>query len=109
MKTRDYKKVVITDKALKKVLLGHPWIFDEEIIKKDEINNGEIVDVLNQKGKYIGSGFYNDNSKITIRLLSRNYNDTYDYDFFKRRVNYAFNMRKEMMSDLKDKMIDLLL
>jgi len=100
MKTRDYKKVVITDKALKKVLLGHPWIFGEEIIKKDEINNGEIVDVLNQKGKYIGSGFYNDNSKITIRLLSRNYNDTYDYDFFKRRVNYAFNMRKETMSDL---------
>ena len=100
MKNRDYKKVSITSKAEKSVLLGHPWIYGEEIIKSDDINNGEIVDVLGTKGKYLGSGFYNSNSKITVRLISRNANDIFDYEFFKRRISYAFNMRKQLMSDL---------
>ena len=100
MKNRDYKKVNITSKAEKSVLLGHPWIYGEEITKSGDINNGEIVDVLGTKGKYLGSGFYNSNSKITVRLISRNANDIFDYEFFKRRISYAFNMRKQLMSDL---------
>ena len=100
MKNRLYKQVIITTKAEKSVLLGHPWIYGEEILKKDEISNGEIVDVLNTKEKYLGTGFYNDCSKITIRLLSRNGNDLFDYDFFKRRVKYAYEMRKQTMNDL---------
>ena len=100
MKNRIYKKVVITPKAEKSVLLSHPWIYGEEIVQKDDIENGEIVDVLNGKEKYLGTGFYNDYSKITVRLLSRNTNDTFDYDFFKRRVKYAYELRKQTMNDL---------
>ena len=100
MKNREYKMVTITPKAEKSVLLGHPWIYGEEILKKDEIKNGEIIDILNNKDKYLGTGFYNSNSKITIRLLSRNINDLFDYEFFKRRVSYAWNMRKQVISDL---------
>ena len=100
MKNRIFKKVTITPKAEKSVLLSHPWIYGEEILEKDEITNGEIVDVLNSKGKYLGSGFYNDHSKITIRLLSRNTNDLFDYNFFKRRVQYAYDLRKQTMGEL---------
>ena len=100
MKNRVYKKVVITPKAEKSVLLGHPWIYREEITKNCDISNGELVDVLNTKNKYLGTGFYNENSKITIRLLSRNANDNFDYDFFKRRIKYAWDMRKQVMRDL---------
>lgn len=96
---REYKKVVITKKGENKVLKNHPWIFEGEIIKNDEITNGEIVDVLNEKEKYLGSGFYNNNSKITIRLLSRNTNDYYDKEFFKRRIKYAWDYRKTTMPD----------
>ena len=35
------------------------------------------------------SAFYNDNSKITLRLISRNANDTFDYDFFKKVMTPA--------------------
>ncbi|MBQ6135612.1 MAG: class I SAM-dependent rRNA methyltransferase [Bacilli bacterium] len=100
MKERPYKKITITKKAENSVLLNHPWIYGEEIIQKEEIKNGEIVDVLNSKGKYLGTGFYNDHSKITVRLLSRNTNDTFDYDFFKRRVKYAYDLRKQTIQDL---------
>ena len=97
MQEREYKKVTITNKGEISVLNGHPWIYNGEIVKKDEIVNGELVDVLNLKDKYLGTGFYNDNSKITIRLLSRNANDKFDYDFFKRRVKYAWDYRKSVM------------
>ena len=100
MKNRKFNKVIITPKAEHKVLLGHPWIYREEITQKDDITNGEIIDVLNSKGKYLGTGFYNDNSKITVRLLSKNTNDLFDYEFFKRRIKYAWDMRKQVMPDL---------
>lgn len=100
MKNRLYKKVMITEKAEKTILLGHPWIYGTEIVKEDAIENGEIVDVVNRKEKYLGSGFYNQHSKITVRLLSRNANDLFDYDFFKRRVKYAWEMRKQTINQL---------
>lgn len=100
MKNRLYKKVMITEKAEKTILLGHPWIYGTEIVKEDAIENGEIVDVVNRKEKYLGSGFYNQHSKITVRLLSRNANDLFDYDFFKRRVKYAWEMRKQTIDQL---------
>ena len=79
MKERSFKKVYITKKGEKQIELGHPWIYEGEIIKSDSsINNGDIVDVTNEKEKYLGSGFYNSNSKIIVRLISRNANDTFD-------------------------------
>lgn len=97
---REYKKVIITPKAEKSILNGHPWVYGDEIIKKEEIVNGEIVDVLNTKEKYLGSGFFNSNSKITVRIISRNTNDKFDYDFFKRRVEYAFDLRRQTINNL---------
>lgn len=100
MKTREYKKVYITKKAEKSISSGHPWIYEGEIIKKEDgITNGDIVDITNDKDKYLGSGFYNDNSKITVRLISRNANDKFDACFFKRRIEYAIEYRKTVMGD----------
>ena len=90
MKSRELKKVYITKKGENSILLGHPWVYEGEIVKEDtSINNGDIVDISNEKGKYLGSGFYNNNSKIIVRLLSRNANDLFDEDFFRRRISYA--------------------
>ena len=100
MKNRNLKKVIISKKAEKSILLGHPWIFNGEIInKEDNIKNGDIVDVVNENNKYLGSGFYNDNSKIIIRLISRNANDLFDEDFFRRRIRYAIDYRLTVMEN----------
>ena len=78
--------VYINKKAEERVLNNHPWVFVSDITKTDEgIKNGDIVVVRNSKDKFLGSAFYNNNSKIVLRIISRNANDTFDYDFFKRR------------------------
>ena len=90
--------VCINKKAEERVLHNHPWIFQSDITKRDDgIKNGDIVVVRNSKDKFLGSAFYNDNSKITLRLISRNANDTFDYDFFKRRIKYALSYRMKVM------------
>ena len=98
---RDYCKVKISKKASIREESLHPWIFDNEI---DEVigsySNGDLVDVISYKDKYIGTGYINDNSKIRVRIISRNTNDKFDIDFFERRVRYAIDYRKTILDDL---------
>lgn len=98
MKTeRPYIKANITTKAEKAVKRGHPWVYGEEITSLSGTpNDGDIVDVF-CGNSWQGSGFYNSNSKITIRIFSRNSNDVFDEKFWKRRVSYAINYRKTVM------------
>ena len=94
---RQYPKVMITPKAKRSVQNGHPWIYGEEIIKiEGEPQNGELVDVF-AKNSFMGTGFYNSSSKITVRLISRNANDVFDARFWRRRVEYAIRYRQTVM------------
>ena len=94
---RPYPKVMITPKAERSVKNGHPWIYGEEIIKTEGApRNGGLVDVF-AGNAYMGTGFYNSASKITVRLISRNANDVFDARFWRRRVEYAVRYRKTVM------------
>lgn len=99
-KAREYPYIKISKKAESSVLQGHPWVYDGEL---KEINgtpeNGELVDVLGSSGQYLGTGLYNDNSKIKIRIISRNANDKFDTAFFERRIRYAWDYRKTVMGN----------
>lgn len=97
---RKYTKVIIDEKGRKQQEEGHPWIYDNEVVKiEGKYENGDIVDVMSQKGKYLGSGFINNNSKIIVRIISRNANDTFDNNFFERRLKYAWEYRKTVMGE----------
>ena len=85
---RAFTKVYITKKGEFSARGGHPWVFDEEIIRMEgTYKNGDLVDVMSSKDKYIGTGFINDNSKIRVRIISRNTNDKFDEEFFARRLS----------------------
>lgn len=97
---RNYPKFYITAKGEKFIKTGHVWVFGDEVTKVEgTYQNGDIVDVLSPKGKYIGSGFVNDNSKIRVRIISNNANDKFDEDFWQRRIRYALNYRRQVMGD----------
>lgn len=97
---RNYPIMVITKKAEASIKRGHPWIYAEEITDSfGEVENGCLVDVLSQKGSYLGTGFLSLNSKIRVRLLSDNANDNFSPAFWERRVKYAVDYRKTVMGD----------
>lgn len=97
---RELKNVVISDKGKKRVQGGHPWVYESDVVSVAEgIQNGDIVDVISLKGSYLGSAFYNANSKIILRIFSRNANDVFDETFFKRRLEHALEYRKTVMKE----------
>ena len=97
---RGYPIAVISEKAEKSIRSGHVWVFGEEV--KELIGNaqdGELVDVDSRKGSFLGTGFFNSNSKIRVRILSKNANDKFDAAFFERRLRYCFEYRKTVMGE----------
>lgn len=95
---RQFPRVTVTAKGTRWVEGGHPWIYAAEVIDAPEgIENGSIVDAVSEKGKYLGSGFFSRESKIRVRLVSRNANDRFDAAFWRRRIRYAWDYRKSVM------------
>lgn len=95
---REYPSFIITKKGSAWVGTGHPWIYAQEIISKCiEPENGALVDALSENGRYLGTGLYSRESKIGLRLISRNANDRFDAEFWKRRIRYAWDYRRTVM------------
>ena len=73
---RNYPRYTVTAKAEAAILRGHPWVYDAEITATEgQAENGGLVDVISKKGRYLGTGFLSEQSKIRVRLVSRNAND----------------------------------
>ena len=94
---REFPKFTVSAKGTRWVESGHPWIYEAEIINAPDCENGALVDAVSEKGKYLGTGFLSLESKIRIRLVSRNANDSFNEDFWRRRASYAWDYRKTVM------------
>lgn len=78
------------------VKAGGMWVFDNEIANiNGSFENGDIVTVSDFDGYFLGYGFINTNSKITIRLMSRKKEHVIDRAFLETRIRNAWNYRKE--------------
>ena len=97
--TRNYPIYKVNKHAEGLLVGGHPWVYENDILEAPETTpeNGTLADVVSPKGAYLGTGFLSLQSKIRVRLISRNANDTFDADFWRRRVEYAWNYRKTVL------------
>lgn len=97
---RDFPRVTITAKGVRWVDGGHPWIYEGEVLREEGApENGALVDAVSEKGKYLGTGFLSRQSKIRVRLISRNANDAFDEAFWRRRIRWAWDYRKAVMGE----------
>ncbi|MCI8387975.1 MAG: class I SAM-dependent rRNA methyltransferase [Clostridiales bacterium] len=96
---RNFPIVEVSRKAQAAIENGHPWVYDAEVrrVEPAEFENGSLVDVISDKGRYLGTGIFSGLSKIRVRILSRNANDKFDEAFWRRRVNYAWDYRRAVM------------
>lgn len=92
-----YQTAVILKKGEGRTLkAGGMWVYDNEIASiQGSFENGDIVEVRDFDGYCMGCGFINTNSKITVRMLSRKKDTVIDEAFIRRRVQDAWNYRKE--------------
>ncbi len=94
------KSIVLNKNISRRVESGHPWIFSNEVnTGKEKDTNaqpGEIVDVYTFDKIFIGRGYYNPQSQISVRLLTRNKNEKIDDDFFYNRIKDAWAYRQKI-------------
>jgi 23S rRNA (cytosine1962-C5)-methyltransferase len=65
---------------------GHPWVFKSEIERiEGEIVPGQLVPVHSHLGQYLATGYINEQSQITVRIVSFGQLDEMTAEFFKER------------------------
>ena len=97
---RKFPRVLVTAKGARWVDGGHPWVYESDVASVEgQPENGALVDAVSEKGKYLGTGFLSEKSKIRVRLISRNANDSFDEAFWRRRIRYAWDYRKAVMGE----------
>ncbi len=75
---------------------GGMWIYDNEIERIDgAYENGTVIDVTDYDGYPMGKGFINNQSKIRIRMMTRNSSISIDDSFLRQRLQNAWEYRKK--------------
>jgi 23S rRNA (cytosine1962-C5)-methyltransferase len=91
------RKVILKKKIGNRILNGHPWIFSNEIdLMDDELKDGDIATVFSHEEKFIGQGYVNPKSMITIRILSRDKNEVINDAFFLHKIRKAWTYRQKL-------------
>lgn len=92
-----YQTIVTLKKGEGRTLkAGGMWVYDNEIESiLGSFENGDVVEVHDFDGYYMGIGYINTNSRITLRLLSRRKDAVIDAAFMEQRVRDAWEYRKQ--------------
>lgn len=87
-------KILLKKNEDKRIRSGHLWVFSNEIEKIiDNPGNGDLVEVYDSKEQFLGSGFYNKNSLIAVRLISKSRVDNL-HDLIRKKIMEAYDLRK---------------
>jgi 23S rRNA (cytosine1962-C5)-methyltransferase len=102
------KRIILKPGEEKRILLGHPWVYDNEAAgilagpgsaQAAVCESGEIADVESSAKTYLGRAFVNPRSKIIARIYSPS-KEGADKGFFKRRFRQALARRRACGTDL---------
>src|SRR2546425_3818148 len=77
---------------------AHPWIFQKMVEKPAQrIPAGSVVDVVDRDGQWVGRGFYNGHSRITLRILTNDRAEMIDAAFLARRLERSIALRRDWL------------
>lgn len=78
---------------------NHPWIFQKMVEKPAmRLPPGSVVEIVDREGQQVGKGFYNGHSRITLRVLTTQADESIDEAFFARRLERAINLRRAWLN-----------
>jgi 23S rRNA (cytosine1962-C5)-methyltransferase len=87
-------RLVLRKNQDRRVRGGHPWVFSNEVAEMQGTPaDGDLVEVLDFRGAFLGRAYYNRRSLICARLLTRGRDDI-DQAFFVRRIERALKLRE---------------
>ncbi|MGB7585539.1 MAG: class I SAM-dependent rRNA methyltransferase [Terriglobales bacterium] len=67
----EFPRIKVSRRGAKRIQDGHVWVYRSDVIAADEVAPGAVVQVCDERGKFLGTAFYSSASQIAIRLISR--------------------------------------
>ena len=90
-------RAVLKDRGAARARSGHPWIYRSDIAEAGG-KMGDVVPVLDRRGSFLGWGFYNPKSEITLRVAERR-DEPVDESWFRTRIERALAYRDSLEID----------
>jgi 23S rRNA (cytosine1962-C5)-methyltransferase len=92
--------VILKKGKEKAAILRHPWIFSGAIDKiKGKPENGELVNVISAEKEFLAYAYYNDQSRVALRLLEWDENTTVDQEWYTQKLKSAIAARKHLLNE----------
>ncbi|MBY0543761.1 MAG: class I SAM-dependent rRNA methyltransferase [Sphingobacteriaceae bacterium] len=83
----------------KAVLQRHPWVFSGALDKiKGKPENGDVVKVVNANNDFLAYGYFNDQSRVAVRLLEWDENIAIDEAWYTQKINKAISSRAHLLT-----------
>jgi 23S rRNA (cytosine1962-C5)-methyltransferase len=77
---------------------SHPWVFQKMVERPAQrIPNGSVVEIIDRDSQWVGRGFYNGHSRISLRILTADQAEPIDEAFFARKIGQAVALRRELL------------
>jgi 23S rRNA (cytosine1962-C5)-methyltransferase len=90
-------RLVLRKNQDRRVRSGHPWVFSNEVAAVEgDPADGDLVEVHDFRGAFLGRAYFNRKSLICARILSRG-RDPIDAAFFVRRFERALRLRESVL------------
>ena len=94
------KKLYLNRNISRRIQNGHPWIYINEINRGKALDAaagaGEVVEVYTHDRNFMGRGYYNPQSQIAVRLLTREKDEAINEDFFLNRIGQCWAYRQKL-------------
>lgn len=87
--------VTISQKAVERLLAGHPWIYRSDVAAAASLTGGEVVRVTDERARFLGRAFYSSRSQIALRLITRE-DVPIDEIFLRQRLRCAAVYRQQI-------------
>jgi 23S rRNA (cytosine1962-C5)-methyltransferase len=84
--------LIVTQSGWKRIMAGHPWIFRDDLVSPPAEGQGKVACLLDHKSRFMGRGFYNPDSRIAFRLITRE-DRPVDAAFWRERLEAALRYR----------------
>jgi 23S rRNA (cytosine1962-C5)-methyltransferase len=93
-------RVVLKPRKAQPFFGRHPWVLDTAVARVEgAAADGDIVDLISDKGRFIARGLYNTRSRLRVRLYTWDHGEALDGAFFRRRLEVAVSLRHELDYD----------
>lgn len=93
-------RVVLKPRKARPFFGRHPWVLESAVDRVEgQAADGEVIDLLTDKGKFIARGLYNGQSRLRVRLYSWSASEALDDAFWRARLSGALDFRKQLELD----------